>query len=165
MTKFSTSTHNNLTDIVVEHINNLLKKYKINKSKIKKIFVTIGPGSFTGVRVGILIAKTWSLINRTHIYIIDSLWLQLPKNSGLSILDARGTMVYVAVYKNRKCIMKPTIITEQKAELLIKTYKNLGVYIQYKSVNVFDNLIHHLHDFTLVRNINTLIPLYVKKAV
>jgi tRNA A37 threonylcarbamoyladenosine modification protein TsaB len=55
--KFSIETNNNLTDIVVELIEKLLKKNKIRKSDIKAIYLTLGPGSFTGVRVGTLIAK------------------------------------------------------------------------------------------------------------
>jgi tRNA threonylcarbamoyl adenosine modification protein YeaZ len=55
--KFSIETNNNLTDIVVELIEKLLKKNKIKRSDIKVIYLTVGPGSFTGVRVGTLIAK------------------------------------------------------------------------------------------------------------
>ena len=51
-------THNNMTDVVVEKIDDLFKKAKINKNQIDQVFVTNGPGSFTGARVGVLVAKT-----------------------------------------------------------------------------------------------------------
>ena len=51
-------TNNNMTDIVVEKIQALLKKNKVDKSKITAIFLLIGPGSFTGCRVGFIIAMT-----------------------------------------------------------------------------------------------------------
>jgi tRNA threonylcarbamoyl adenosine modification protein YeaZ len=54
---YSINTNNNLTDVAVEKIMKLLKKNKIKKQQIDKIYLTIGPGSFTGVRVGCLIAK------------------------------------------------------------------------------------------------------------
>jgi hypothetical protein len=51
-------TNNNLTDLVVEHIKSMLKYCEVDKKDIKNIYVTTGPGSFTGTRVGTLIAKT-----------------------------------------------------------------------------------------------------------
>jgi tRNA threonylcarbamoyl adenosine modification protein YeaZ len=56
--KQSIKTHNNLTDIVVEHIDELLKLVKLEQKDINRILVVVGPGSFTGVRVGTIIAKT-----------------------------------------------------------------------------------------------------------
>jgi len=51
-------THNNMTDIVVEKIDTLFQEANLNKNQINQVFVSNGPGSFTGVRVGVLIAKT-----------------------------------------------------------------------------------------------------------
>jgi tRNA threonylcarbamoyl adenosine modification protein YeaZ len=54
---FSVPTLNNLTDMVVEEIDSLLSKNDIDKQSISRIYLTTGPGSFTGVRVGCLVAK------------------------------------------------------------------------------------------------------------
>jgi tRNA A37 threonylcarbamoyladenosine modification protein TsaB len=56
--KVSIQTHNNLTDLVVEHIDKLIKSAKLKKQDIKSIYILNGPGSFTGIRVSNLIAKT-----------------------------------------------------------------------------------------------------------
>jgi tRNA threonylcarbamoyl adenosine modification protein YeaZ len=56
--KHSIKTHNNLTDIVVEHIDSLISTAKLKQKDINKVLVVVGPGSFTGVRVGTIIAKT-----------------------------------------------------------------------------------------------------------
>jgi hypothetical protein len=57
------------------------------------------------------------------------------------------------------------MIKEKEAELLIKKHKSLGVYVQYKSVNIFDNLIYHIPHFKKVINTHKLQPLYIKKAL
>ncbi|MBM2820257.1 MAG: peptidase glycoprotease [Candidatus Berkelbacteria bacterium] len=48
---------------VLKNIQELLKKHKKNLIDIKAIIVNQGPGSYTGTRVGIVIANTlgWSL--------------------------------------------------------------------------------------------------------
>jgi tRNA A37 threonylcarbamoyladenosine modification protein TsaB len=53
----SIKTNNNLTDLVVEHINKLIKSIKINYLDINSLYILNGPGSFTGVRVNTLIVK------------------------------------------------------------------------------------------------------------
>jgi tRNA A37 threonylcarbamoyladenosine modification protein TsaB len=54
----SVPVNNNLTDIVVEHINQLLNECEIDKKNIGCLYFLNGPGSFTGIRVATLIAKT-----------------------------------------------------------------------------------------------------------
>jgi tRNA A37 threonylcarbamoyladenosine modification protein TsaB len=51
-------TNNNLTDIAIEYIGKLLTKNNLKKTDIKSIYLVLGPGSFTGVRVGILITQS-----------------------------------------------------------------------------------------------------------
>jgi tRNA A37 threonylcarbamoyladenosine modification protein TsaB len=91
--------------------------------------------------------------------------LQIPKDTGLSILDARGNLLYVALYKKNRCSIKPQLISNQHAQQLIKKYQNYGVYIQYKSVDIFENLIKHINEFKLVKNVLVLQPLYIKKPL
>lgn len=54
----SIKTNNNLTDLVVEHIDKLIRKSKITYKNINSLYILIGPGSFTGVKVATTIAKT-----------------------------------------------------------------------------------------------------------
>jgi tRNA A37 threonylcarbamoyladenosine modification protein TsaB len=56
--KIQIKTNNNLTDILVERIENLLLLCKIKHNDIDKILLVIGPGSFTGSRIGMLVAKS-----------------------------------------------------------------------------------------------------------
>ena len=51
-------TNNNMTDVVVERISYILDKNKVSKNEIDSIYFLIGPGSFTGCRVGYIIVNT-----------------------------------------------------------------------------------------------------------
>ena len=44
---------------VINMIIELLNKNNITKNDINELYVVNGPGSFTGIRIGVTIAKTW----------------------------------------------------------------------------------------------------------
>ena len=54
-------------------IENLLKKTNISYQEIDYLAITNGPGSFTGIRVGLTIAKMLNLIEKTQVITINSL--------------------------------------------------------------------------------------------
>lgn len=61
------------SDKILLAIDEILKKGKCSVSSIKKIAVGIGPGSYTGLRVGIATAKGLAFINKIPIVGIPSL--------------------------------------------------------------------------------------------
>lgn len=56
-------TTENQSDDILPAIKGILKKFKTSLKKIRAILVHKGPGSYTGVRVGMAVANTlaWSL--------------------------------------------------------------------------------------------------------
>jgi tRNA threonylcarbamoyl adenosine modification protein YeaZ len=162
---FKIPTHNNLTDVVVEHIKKLLTTAKNKYNQIENIYVVIGPGSFTGVRVSTTVTKGMVLANKSRVYAIDSLTMQLPELHGISILDARGDNFYVSVYKNKKIILKPKMVNKLQLHKITTKYKGMPIYSFYENISIFDHLLNHLACFKLVKDINKLIPLYIKKPL
>ncbi len=158
-------TNNNMTDIVVEKINYILCKNKIDKSKIDSIYLLIGPGCFTGCRVGYIIAITWANINNIKLYIMNSLLFQTNKGTGVSVIDAKSNKKFIAIYNKYKSLVEPKIVSCKEAEILCKKYKKYYVYIDYKNVDFFEKLKQHLSKFNYVKNIFKLEPLYLKKPV
>ncbi|MBU1082942.1 tRNA (adenosine(37)-N6)-threonylcarbamoyltransferase complex dimerization subunit type 1 TsaB [Patescibacteria group bacterium] len=51
-------SHRNQSKELLPNINKLLKKEKISPAELKWIVVNLGPGSFTGLRVGVSTANT-----------------------------------------------------------------------------------------------------------
>ena len=72
---------------------------------IDKIFVTIGPGSFTGIRVGITVAKTISYCLNIPLYPISTLEYLSSINTNyskiISIIDARRNNVFAGFYDSK----------------------------------------------------------------
>lgn len=73
------------------------KQLEIKPADLKYIAVTIGPGSYTGVRVGVVIAKTLGYAAKIPIIPLSSLNAYVPYNDGLfiSMIDARIGGVYI----------------------------------------------------------------------
>lgn len=163
--KYQELTNNNMTDLVVEKIDYILKKNKVNKNAIVAIYLLIGPGSFTGCRVGYIIAVTWANIKRIKLYVMNSLLFQTNKGTGISIIDAKSNKKYIAIYNKYQAIIKPEIFFCNQAEDLCKKHKKLKIYSDYKNIDFFERLQQHLLKFKVVKDLDKLEPLYLKKPV
>lgn len=161
----SIKTNNNLTDLVVEHIDKLIRKSKITYKNINSLYILIGPGSFTGVKVATTIAKTWLVVNKVNIYMMNSLRFQIPSNSGISVIDAKSNKWYMCVIKNSKYIIKPKLITNDELKKTITKYEKLHIYKNFNDTNVFNNLLLLYKKFTLLTSIKNLKPLYIKNSI
>lgn len=100
------------------YIENALHESGIKKSSLNAIAVSKGPGSYTGLRIGVSAAKglCYALdIPLISIPTLESLSYQVSANIGFIIpmLDARRLEVYSAVFTSEKKLMRET-----KAEVL-----------------------------------------------
>lgn len=113
-------------------------KVNFELNDIDKIFVVNGPGSFTGIRVGVTVAKTiaWSL--KKQIVPISSLEFIATTKSDkkylVPMIDARRGNVFVGIYDaNLNCV------NEDKLTNLEEYIKNLNSeyeFISYDDVKI-----------------------------
>ena len=101
----------NLSEVALPKIASMFERNNLNPKDIQKIIVVNGPGSFTGIRIGITIAKiyAWSLnIEITTITSLEAMAVSSNKNLiHIPILNARRGYVYSAIYDNDKIILRP----------------------------------------------------------
>jgi len=106
----------------------ILQKAKIEKSQLDAIAVSKGPGSYTGLRIGVSAAKGLCFaldIPLISIPTLDSLAMKVETaNTVVPMIDARRMEVYSAVYAEDKEQIRKTM-----AEIL--------------DVNSFDKLLTH----------------------
>ena len=85
-------------------IKDALDEAKIDANDIDNLFVVNGPGSFTGVRIGVTIAKTYGYLIKKDIIPVSSLKsLAISaqhKGIILSMIPANKSSYYVGVYDN-----------------------------------------------------------------
>ena len=99
-------------------INEALQESKLTIKEIEAIAVGKGPGSYTGLRIGVSAAKGLCFANDIPLISINSLEIlaqSLSIDSGLIIpmIDARRMEVYDAIYDKN-----PNTVRQTKAEII-----------------------------------------------
>ena len=110
----------------VKFINDTIKEANITPQEINKIMIVTGPGSFTGLRIGVTIAKTFAYINNIEVIPISSLKiraLSLKHDNCLSIIDAHHNNYYIGLYdKDNNNIINEKFTNKEEIVKLIKEY-------------------------------------------
>ena len=82
---------------------------------IEHVYISVGPGSFTGLRIAVALAKTMHLANKTKIVAVDTMDVIASNVSDYlrqvdadiqriaTILDAKRGQFYVAAYQLHPC--------------------------------------------------------------
>ena len=116
---------NDLSKITLYKIEEMFKSVSLKPKDIDKIIVVNGPGSFTGIRVGITIAKTYAWGLKKSITTISSLEAMAISSTSntykVPLIDARRGYVYAAIYdKDNNVVMEPAHIKLENLEEEIK---------------------------------------------
>lgn len=117
------------SEILIPLIEKLLSNAKTHYSDLNLIAVTIGPGSFTGIRVGLSVAKAINTslgikttgIMTTELLAHEALTKRISSNLPIaSIIDARRAEVYIQIFDNKaKPLSKATCLLPQNATKLL----------------------------------------------
>lgn len=116
-----------LSSVALKNISDMLDSINLKINDIDKIIVVNGPGSFTGIRIGVTIAKTIAYILKKDIITISSLEaMALSSKESITtvpIIDARRGYVYGAIYDEfNNVILKDQYI---KLDTLLLACNNL----------------------------------------
>lgn len=126
----------NASEITNVMVDEALSKLNIKASQIDAVIVTRGPGSFTGVRIGISFAKVFAMILDIPLYSVSSMQYYSGLSSIPVILDARSKKVFIGEY-NEGEIVSESISMISDVDLN-KTY--LGKASLVDGVDNFQNL-------------------------
>lgn len=103
------------SEVMVKELDNLLKRNSLTRNDITDIVVSIGPGSYTGVRIALTIAKVISFALNIPIYPVSSLRiLKDGNNPSICLINARSNRSYIGVYEQDQIILNDQIMTNDK---------------------------------------------------
>lgn len=147
-----------------------LKNTNIELKDINKIFVVNGPGSFTGVRIGVTIGKTIAYSLNKEVVPLSSLEfmssIETDKKYIIPMIDARRGNVFGAVYDNNlNCIKKDSLINKEE---LVKNIDDNYLLVSYDNIenskvpnqNLIKVINKHINDVGV--NTHDLKPNYLK---
>ena len=140
----------------------------INKNiiDIDKIFVVNGPGSFTGVRIGVTIAKTIAWALKKDIVTISSLEFmattKVDTNYIVPIIDARRGNVFAGIYDKDLNIIKDDklINLEELKNSIDSNYTIISYDLNNIDIDVLKIINKHKNDKSL--NPHEVNPNYLK---
>lgn len=131
-----------LSSVALKKISEMLESNNLKPNDIDKIIVVNGPGSFTGIRVGVTIAKTYAYgLNKeiTTITSLEAMAISCKDNTfKVPLIDARRGYVYGAIFNDDNShVLKPQYI---KLEAIKCAVDNLIGDFTYISNQKFDDI-------------------------
>ena len=90
--------------------------------------VSIGPGSYTGVRIAITISKVIGVALNVPVYPVSALQiLKMNKKPSICLINARSNRSYIGVYEDDKCLLQDCIMTNDEVKEYIAEHEDYAV--------------------------------------
>lgn len=147
----------------------VLDRHHIALKDVNEMIITSGPGSYTGVRVAMTIAKTLAAVSDVRIKSVSSLAAYAGMNQALSVIDARGHKVFVGVYENGLPLIKEQVVALEDFDQLRAEYGDFELVgeigclgLDEKECDLCANIYALGQMADPIENVDLLVPTYIK---
>lgn len=159
------------SETIFVELNRLLKETGLDYKDMDRVIITKGPGSYTGIRIAMTIAKVLCSQMHKDLYTISTMQLYagIEKQANV-ILDARSQRAYVAHVEDGQIQGNTQILTLDEVKEFIET--NPGILLgdadligqDVQKVDFLKNFIELEPYYEKVENIHALVPDYLKES-
>lgn len=172
-------TKNDHSSYLVPTIDEAFKSNNIDFKELDEIIVGNGPGSFTGTRISIAVAKTYAFSFNIPVYMISSLEELIYDNDGydfyVPIIEEKKDNLYFSIFdKDKKRVMDDTY---SSTEYMYKKLEELEgkillISLSNKEYEKYDTIKAGINALNIMKNIEVnnekvnphlLKPNYIKK--
>ena len=164
--KLLSCIHNNIPGehsvYLSKYIEDILENNNKSSDDVNEIIVVNGPGSFTGIRIGVTIAKIFAYLKKIRIVTITSLQARAIGNNNnyiLSLIDAKHDNYYVGLYDSKYNKITEEFASIDKVEELKEKYNPL-VVTPDNNYNI-EEIVEYTKSFE-GQNPHTVDPIYLK---
>lgn len=152
------------SEYMIPELDKLLTKYDIKKEDITDVIVAKGPGSYTGVRIAITIAKTITTALDIKLYAVSSLRvLKDGDRPSICLINARSGRSYIGAYENEKILLEDQIMKNDDVLAYINAHPDYSVCGDTKYLNLNGVESNNLKEMiSLKEHLDSINPLSLK---
>lgn len=159
------------SEFMLPELEKVLKRNQIAKKDIGDVIVAVGPGSYTGVRIAITIAKVMATALNIPLFGVSSLRVQKDGDKPtISLINARGGRSYFGVYQKNDILVEDCIKDNEEVLSYLAKHLDYSVsgetqYLNLESVK-FNSLQEMLNLKPSLNPVNPLLvkPVYMKDS-
>lgn len=167
--KFQQEAIKKQSELTIPFLQKSLSENNLTLNDIDEVNVTIGPGSFTGIRIGMCVAKVLASMNNIPLKAISSLNAYANLGKKIVILDAKAKRVYLGIYNNNENVIDETVVEIESFKEMLNDYTDYDVVLDAHLVNleseqidVIENMNRISKNVKAVGNVDGLVPIYLK---
>lgn len=159
------------SELMIPELDEILKRNEIDPKTIDEIVVTQGPGSYTGVRIALTIAKIYALSLNIPCYAISSLGVLTDENkTSICLINARSNRSYFGVYEaNGNVLIEDKVLPNKEVLDYIEEHKDFAICgdvtylgLENQESDIAKNMMSLKNESNKVQNILTLKAVYLK---
>ncbi|MCQ2799537.1 MAG: tRNA (adenosine(37)-N6)-threonylcarbamoyltransferase complex dimerization subunit type 1 TsaB [Bacilli bacterium] len=99
------------SEFLVLELDAILKRNGLTRKDIEMVVSAKGPGSYTGVRIALTVAKVVAFALNVPLYLVSSLEALKDENApSICLMNARSKRSYIGVYDKESVIMEDKIM-------------------------------------------------------
>lgn len=147
---------------VVERMDQMLKRKLLTIDQIDEIIVGYGPGSYTGLRIAVMVAKMLAYTKNIKLKAVSSLYFL---SSGIEekvapMIDARNGNVFAAIFGEHKMILEEGLYTMDYVREFAKQHQVKPFFIDERHYEIDTKKI--IDQSFLVENVHHFVPNYLR---
>lgn len=144
----------------------LMNDCHLQPEDIDQIVISKGPGSYTGVRIAMTVAKVFCAMADKPIYTVSTLLLYAGKKNCRVVTDARGKRVYTCLFFDGKVLEEERAVEIENLEIGDVNIVGDGALVgrQDEWPDIVDNFLELKDEWEKHDNVHLVVPEYLKSS-
>lgn len=144
----------------------LMDECHLQPENIDQIVISKGPGSYTGVRIAMTVAKVFCAMADKPIYTVSTLLLYAGKKNCRVVTDARGKRVYTCLFFDGKALEEERSVEIENLEIGDVNIVGDGALVgrQDEWPDIVDNFLELKDEWEKHDNVHLVVPEYLKSS-
>lgn len=144
----------------------LMNDCHLQPEDIDQIVISKGPGSYTGVRIAMTVAKVFCAMADKPVYTVSTLLLYAGKKNCRVVTDARGKRVYTCLFYDGKALEEERAVEIENLEIGDGNIVGDGALVgrQDEWPDIVDNFLELKDEWEKHDNVHLVVPEYLKPS-